>query len=121
MDDEIKKRILCIDDDSRSRKIVKEILEWNGYEVVTANGADDALEFLSTDYDFDLIIMDILMPDMTGIDLAEKLRSSRETSGIPILGISAHLDEKGDMAVDDFLGKPLSHDALAEKVRRLTG
>jgi CheY-like chemotaxis protein len=115
----IKKRILIVDDDLKSRKLLKDILEWKGYEVVTVEGGEEAIEYLSTDSDFDLIIIDMLMPFMSGIELADKLKTYKETRNIPILGISAHLSTKGDIEVDEFLSKPINVDKLIEKVKSL--
>jgi CheY-like chemotaxis protein len=119
MSEDLKKRILVVDDNLESRKLFKEILEYAGYEVVIVQEGDDALEYLSSDQDFDLIITDMLMPFMTGIELAEKLKSYRETKNIPILGTSAHFREKQDIMVDDFISKPVDNNLLLEKVKRL--
>ncbi len=115
----VKKRILIVDDDYKSRKLLKDILEWKGYEVVVVEGGEEAIEYLSTDTDFDLIITDMLMPFMSGIELADKLKAYKETKNIPILGISAHLSLKGDIEVDDFLNKPINVDALLQKLDSL--
>jgi|Deesub1362B_J571_1020462.scaffolds.fasta_scaffold00061_90 CheY-like chemotaxis protein len=115
----IKKRILIVDDDYKSRKLLKDILEWKGYEVVVVEGGEEAIEYLSSDADFDLIITDMLMPFMSGIELADKLKAYKETKNIPILGISAHLSLKGDIEVDDFLNKPINVDALLQKLDSL--
>ena len=119
MGEGIKKRILIVDDDLKSRKLLKGILERVGYEVVVVEGGDEAIEYLSVEQDFALIIIDIMMPYMSGIELAEKLKTYKETNDIPILGISAYLTEKGDMEVDDFLAKPIDTDILLKKVRGL--
>lgn len=118
MGEGIKKRILVVDDNPQSRKLLKGILEWAGYEVVVVEGGDEAIEYLSVEQDFALIITDILMPYMSGIELVEKLKTYKETKNIPILGISAHLSEKGDLE-DDFLAKPIDTNLLLKKVRKL--
>ena len=119
MAESIKKRILVVDDDLKSRKLLKGILERAGYEIVAVEGGDEAIEFLSVEQDFALIITDILMPYMSGIELAEKLKTYKETKKIPILGISAHLSKREDIEVDDFLAKPIDIDILLKKVRGL--
>ena len=58
------------------------------------------------------------MPYMSGIELAEKLKTYKETKNIPILGISAYLSEKGDLE-DDFLAKPIDANLLLKKVKKL--
>ena len=115
----IKKRILVVDDDLKSRKLLKGILERAGYEVVVVEGGDEAIEYLSIEQDFALMIIDIMMPYMSGIELVEKLKTYKETKNIPILGISAHISKKGDLETDDFLAKPIDTDILLKKVRGL--
>ena len=119
MGEGIKKRILIVDDNLQSRKLLKDILEWAGYEIVAVEGGDEAIEYLSIDQDFALIITDILMPYMSGIELVEKLKTYKETKNIPILGISAHMGKKGDLETDDFLAKPIDTDILLKKVKKL--
>ncbi len=119
MSEDLKKRILVVDDNLESRKFFKEILEYAGYEVVVVQEGDDVLEHLSKDDEFALIITDMLMPFMTGMELSEKLKSYRETRNIPILGTSAYFREKEDMMVDDFISKPVDNELLLKKVKRL--
>lgn len=118
MYESIKKRILVVDDNPQSRKLLEVILKQAGYEVVVVEGGDEAIEYLSIQQDFDLIITDILMPYMSGLELIEKLKTYKETKDIPILCISAHLSKKGDLE-DDFLAKPIDTNLLLEKVRKL--
>lgn len=119
MSEDLKKRILVVDDNLESRKLFKEILEYAGYEVIVVQAGDDALEHLSKDEEFALIITDMLMPFMTGIELSEKLKSYRETRNIPILGTSAYFREKKDIMVDDFISKPVDNELLLKKVKKL--
>ena len=119
MSEDLKKRILVVDDNLESRKFFKEILEYAGYEVVVVQEGDDALEHLSKDEEFALIIIDMLMPFMTGMELSEKLKSYGETGNIPILGTSAYFREKKDIMVDDFISKPVDNELLSKKVKRL--
>jgi CheY-like chemotaxis protein len=118
MGEGIKKRILVVDDNPQSRKLLEGILGQAGYEVVVVEGGDEAIEHLSIKQNFALIITDIMMPYMSGIELVEKLKTYKETKNIPILGISAYLSEKGDLE-DDFLAKPIKADLLLKKVRGL--
>jgi CheY-like chemotaxis protein len=114
-----KKRILVVDDNLQSRKLMKGILEFDGYEVVTVEGGEEAIEFLSMDKDIDLIITDMFMPFMLGVELVEHLKGDQNTKEIPLLGISAHLDKKGEVEVDDFINKPIVRELLLEKVKKL--
>ena len=83
------KGILCVDDDEVGLKVRKLTLESRGYSVWTAANADAALK-LSSD-DFDLYILDVRLPDGTGVELCQKLRALN--SRVPILYYSAYGDE----------------------------
>ncbi|NVK36024.1 MAG: response regulator transcription factor [Rhodobacteraceae bacterium] len=99
--------ILLVDDDNRIRELLGRILVENGYRVTSAASAQDARRFLSG-LSFDLLILDIMMPGETGLELA---RSLRETSSVPILMLTARSDtseriEGLEAGADDYLAKP---------------
>lgn len=99
--------ILLVDDDNRIRELLGRILKENGYRVTTAANAADARHCLSG-LSFDLLILDIMMPGETGLELA---RSLREESIVPILMLTARSDtseriEGLEAGADDYLAKP---------------
>jgi len=99
--------VLVVDDDTRLRELLKSFLSRNGLRVSTAANAAAARQQLDA-LDFDLIVLDVMMPGQTGLDFAGELR---KTSAVPILMLTAMADPKDRIAglekgVDDYLGKP---------------
>jgi CheY-like chemotaxis protein len=82
------KRLLLIDDDPNLILLVKDYLEFRGYEVVTAENGREALEVLDQEIP-DMIICDVMMPEMDGYTLVENVRKDPRTSWIPVLFLSA--------------------------------
>src|SRR6266851_6604733 len=102
-----KPHILVVDDDTRLRELLKSFLSRNGFRVSTASHAAEARQRLSA-LDFDLIVLDVMMPGETGLDFAAELR---RTDDVPILMLTAMGETKHRIAglekgVDDYLGKP---------------
>lgn len=119
-----KGRVLIVDDDSKSRRILELILGSMGFQSMAAHDGEEALDILSEDPYFDLIITDVMMPNMTGFDLVKKLRGFAETKKIPVIAISAFHDWKGarqehDLDVDGFLMKPIVRESLEKEIRKL--
>jgi two-component system phosphate regulon response regulator OmpR len=99
--------ILLVDDDKRIRDLLSRLLKENGYRVTTAAHAAEARTCL-TGLEFDLIILDVMMPGETGLELAVSLR---EESSVPILMLTARSETPDRIAgleagVDDYLSKP---------------
>ena len=110
------KRILVIEDTKSLRDAVLEILSANGYEVKVASNGRYGL-FIAREFMPDLIICDIVMPDVNGYEVLRELRSSRETSLIPFIFITVKSDRKAHrMAMsggaDDYIVKPFSEEEL---------
>ncbi|MBI3198055.1 MAG: response regulator [Rhodospirillales bacterium] len=102
-----KPHILVVDDDTRLRELLKSFLSRNGFRVSTAGHAAEARQRLQA-LDFDLIVLDVMMPGETGLDFATQLR---RTDNVPILMLTAMGDTKDRIAgletgVDDYLSKP---------------
>lgn len=115
-------RILFVDDELILQDMVSQMLEKLGYEVVTENGSVEALELFRKGPDrFDLVITDMTMPKMTGIELAGELLNIRPN--IPIILCSGSIDQalKGKAAaagIREFMEKPLSMGSIAQTVRK---
>ncbi|GFN34894.1 response regulator transcription factor [Tepidimicrobium xylanilyticum] len=109
--------ILVIDDETDLTMIIKDALESNGYKVLTANNGFDGIELSRKDPD--LIILDIMMPDIDGYNLCSLIRDSVDC---PILFLSAR-DSEGDkikgLAIggDDYITKPFSLKELVSRVK----
>ena len=99
--------ILVIDDDTRLRDLLQQFLSDNGYRITTAATADEAHRKLSV-FDFDLLVVDVMMPGQSGLDFTEKLRRN---SSVPILLLTAMGEAENRIAgfekgADDYLAKP---------------
>ena len=89
------KKILIAEDSLGYRLYLQEIVENLGYDAVLVSNGKLAVERLEKEKDFDLVILDIEMPEMNGMDVARRIRNyfSMPTKRIPILGLTAHTDE----------------------------
>jgi len=83
-------KVLVVDDDKTTRKMISLILNSKGYEVVTAENGIEALQKLGIE-DINLILTDMNMPYMDGIELVKQIRSSQERSNIPIVMITTEV------------------------------
>ena len=114
--------ILIVDDEIEIRKILRILLESRGHTVKEASCGEEAVDELSKNGDFDLCIMDIMMPRLSGIDAVERIR---KFSDVPVLFLTAKsLDTDKEMAYriggDDYLVKPFASAELLMKVDALT-
>jgi CheY-like chemotaxis protein len=118
----MEKVILVVDDSATVRKFVAASLNMKGFRVITAADGIEALERMPAEK-FDLIILDLNMPDMDGFELMRTLRETPEYHDIPIIVLSSMTDLKNkDMALEmgavAFLEKPLSTEAIQREVLR---
>jgi CheY-like chemotaxis protein len=81
-------KILIVDDDVDSLKLIGLMLQRNGYEVVAASAGNQALSKAASEHP-DLIILDVMMPDMNGYEVCRRLRGNTQTQGIPIIMFTA--------------------------------
>jgi DNA-binding NarL/FixJ family response regulator len=114
------KRLLLIDDDPNLILLVKDYLEFRGYEVITAENGQEALEILQQDTP-DMIICDVMMPQMDGYTLVEHVRKDPRTSWIPVLFLSAKGQSqdrvKGlNTGADVYMVKPFEPEELVAQV-----
>jgi phosphoserine phosphatase RsbU/P len=105
-------RILAVDDDTGLLQLMREMLERQGYEVMTAENGEQALETATREIP-DLMLLDVMMPDMDGFQVCRRLRENPETEGILITFVTAkgNLEDKEDgfgAGGDDYLVKPFS-------------
>ena len=115
-------RILAVDDEPDLRALLRILLVNKGYEVSEAASGDEAVTLLRRDGRFDLIIMDIMMPGLSGVEACVKIR---EFSTAPVLFLTAKgtMQDKAEAyhsGGDDYLVKPFSQNELLMKVESLT-
>ena len=107
------KKILIVDDDYDTRTVVKTILVGSGYTVEEASGGQEALDTLER-YHPDLIVLDIMMPGMSGYDVVVHLKQKPATQNIPIIMLTAKSEPEDlitgykDYAVDYYITKPFT-------------
>jgi signal transduction histidine kinase len=108
--------ILLVEDERSVRTLVRRLLEVEGYIVVTADSAEDALVVAGSEADIDLVLTDMVMPGMNGRELMEQLAVSRP--GMKVVYTSGYFDGRASPAKGaPFLQKPYTHQALARTVR----
>lgn len=115
-----KGKVLVVDDEEKIRTLVKLYLEENEYEVICADRGKRALQLIEK-HSPDLIVLDILLPDMSGLDICQKIRVNEK---IPIIYLSCLYESetiiKGlERGGDDFLAKPFDPNVLVAKVNAL--
>lgn len=117
------KRILVVDDEIGARTLIGIMLDRGGFEVLKASDAQQALTTLDQETP-DLIILDVMMPGMDGIELCRTIRNRESTASTPILILSTRGDAESvmkgmDAGASDYLPKPILHHDLVAKVRHL--
>lgn len=117
--------ILVVDDDDTIRLLITTVLEDAGYEVVTARNGLEALKAVDGN-PFALVITDIMMPEVDGLQMAEGLRFNEKTRSMPIIFITAsddarHFTASVRVKARHFINKPFSNAKLLEKVKAVIG
>jgi len=121
-----KKKILVVDDEASLRELVSAILEQEGYDVVTAEDGRECLNKLRT-MKPDLILLDMMMPGMSGREVCEKIRKDSKTKDLKVAFLTvAKFSESGkgvlsDMKVLDYITKPFDNDDLLKRVKKIIG
>ena len=108
--------VLVVDDDEAIREVIAEVLRDEGYEVVSAGNGQQALDELRRNRLPDLVLLDLMMPVMSGWELLEEIQSSARWSQIPVVVVSA-MTAPG---VREHLAKPIDLENLLATVGRLT-
>lgn len=118
----VKKRVLVAEDDDHVRDALQELLSGAGYTVITVADGLEALDWLSR-MSMDLLIVDLLMPHLSGHELIKRLRQMEEWAAVPILVLSGYADlaRYRDLPVDAVQLKPFRPTELLEKVAQLVG
>ncbi|WP_223551514.1 tetratricopeptide repeat protein [Aestuariivivens sp. NBU2969] len=115
-------RILIIDDEPINRRVLENHLTVAGYNVVEVGSGRDALELLAKGNSFDLILLDIMMPNMSGYDVCETIRKTYSSSELPIVLLTAKnrvsdLVAGFNVGANDYLTKPFSKDELLSRIK----
>jgi signal transduction histidine kinase len=116
-------KILVVDDDERNVRLLESILRASGYPVIKAYDGQEALDLIASERP-DLVLLDVMMPRMSGLEVCQKVRSQYETRLLPVIMVTAlnALEEKVqalEMGADDFLSKPINKVELLAKLRSM--
>ena len=114
-------KILIVDDESRMRKLLRDFLEREGYQILEASDGIEAMDMFYADKNIDLIILDVMMPRMDGWQVCKEVR---EHSKVPIMMLTARAEEQNELkgfglGVDEYVAKPFSPKILVARVGAL--
>ncbi|MFW6248195.1 MAG: response regulator [Bacteroidota bacterium] len=117
--------ILVIDDSTTNVVLIEAVLSEMGYHIIPTLNAKEAYKAIEKKVP-DLILLDLLMPRISGYDFLKQIKSSEETKNIPVIVISAVTDQPNvqkimNMGADEFINKPLDIEELVEKVENILG
>lgn len=116
-------KILIVDDDKTTRKLLTLYLKAKGYEVVAAENGLEAMEKLGTE-NINLVVSDMNMPFMDGIELVKNMRSDAVLSEMPVIMLTTEADEEEkkrafDAGVNDYLVKPSNAEQITDSIKRI--
>ena len=114
--------ILVVDDVAVNREILKRRLLRRGYKITEACGGREALEIIDREA-IDLVLLDIMMPDVDGLEVVRRVRETRSTAELPIIMVSAKSFSEDvtqciELGANDYVTKPVDFDATLELIRR---
>ncbi len=120
---DLEPHLLVVDDDARLRDLLRRYLSENGFRVTVAADATEARANLAS-FAFDLIVLDVMMPGESGLDLTGALRASGRASRLPILLLTAMAEPEDrvnglEQGADDFLAKPFEPRELVLRIRNI--
>ncbi len=119
------KTILVVEDDYLNMKLFCDLIEAHGYRTIRARTGKEALDAVSA-HDLDLILLDIELPDISGIEVMRRIKNDSATKSIPIVAVTAFATAKDSEIIrgagcDEYLTKPVSVDRLMSAVKHFLG
>lgn len=113
-------RILVVDDLADNLFLLQTFLETEGFEVETADNGSQALTQISTKL-FDLVLLDVMLPDISGFEVTQRIRQNHNLPFIPVLLVTAHDQTNAklglDMGANDLIHKPIDFDRLLARIK----
>ena len=120
------KKVLIAEDSSVIQNIAKKVLEFQNFDITSAKNGKEVLSKMANEH-FDIILMDINMPQMDGMECAKQIRALTDTtkSQIPIIAITGNaknysMDDFKAVGINEYIPKPIDFDSLIETVKKLT-
>jgi len=120
------RKIVCIEDEREMIDLVKLILSRYGYEVIVADGGRAGLETIRT-HKPDLVLLDLMMPDMDGWEVYQQMKADEEMKEIPVVVVTAKAQSIDKVLglhiakVDDYITKPFGPEQLRASIERILG
>jgi two-component system response regulator VicR len=118
------KRIICVEDESEMIDLIRLILSRRGFDVKGANGGKEGLEAIRKDIP-DLVLLDLMMPDMDGWEVYQQMKADEKTRDIPVIVVTAKAQSIDKVLglhiakVDDYIAKPFSPQELLNSVEKV--
>jgi two-component system, cell cycle response regulator DivK len=117
--------ILIVEDNEKNMKLVRDVLQVKGYKTLEAGNAEDGIR-LAIDHRPDLVLMDIQLPGMNGIDALGVLRNNATTASIPVIAVTASVMQQDrklitEAGFDGYIGKPINLKEFLATVRQMLG
>jgi two-component system cell cycle response regulator DivK len=117
--------ILIVEDNEKNLKLVRDVLQVKGYRTLEAGTAEDGIR-LAVEHRPDLVLMDIQLPGMNGIDARKALRADPATSAIPVVAVTASVMQQDrrqitEAGFEGYIGKPINLQEFLATVRGLLG
>lgn len=118
-----REKIMVVDDEPFIRELIQRVFQKNGYSVTVAGGGKECLDFLKVEKP-DLVLLDIMMPDMDGFQVCENIKSNGETKDIPVVFVSVKNGEMDivraiELGASDYFTKPITNQLLLTKVKQI--
>jgi DNA-binding response OmpR family regulator len=123
---ENEKRVVCIEDEPEMIDLVRLILDRKGFQVIGANGGIEGLEVVREEKP-DLILLDLMMPDMDGWEVYQQIKADEQLRQIPVVVVTAKAQSIDKVLglhiakVDDYITKPFGPQELLESVEKILG
>ena len=119
------KKIMVVDDEPYIARVIKFKLEQEGYTVISANDGVTGLEKIREEKP-DMVLLDVMMPGMSGYEVCQKIKGDAELAGIPVVILTAKGQERDreqgfSMGASDYITKPFSPNRLLELVKSIVG
>lgn len=116
------KTVLVVEDNELNMKLFHDLLEVQGYQVLRADNGSDGLA-LAREHHPDLILMDIQLPEQSGLDVTREIKADEKLKDIPVIAVTAFAMKSDEQRIrdggcEDYIAKPISVPVFLEKVKR---
>lgn len=119
------KKIIVAEDSSVIQNLTRKILSQMNFEIVSVKNGKQVIDKINSDESFDLVLLDINMPVMDGMECARQIRKLDKNSNIPLIAITGNannytMEDFEKVGINAFIPKPLNYDQLVDTVKRFT-